>query len=861
MRKDISACAADYMRRLPSKPFSPHTLRTIFGRIIAQASKCIAACLLASAALMAQGASDKDALTLSGRVTDANGAGVVGATVVLRAQEAAGATARTTTTDAAGEFRFDGVRAGNYRVLASNAGFSAAAETASVTPGGARSLEIVLRPGAIVEQVTVTATRAETLTTDTPVPLSVVERAELERRSLSTVGDLFRMLPGTATTGEGAFQVRPRIRGLDSNRVLILVDGERLNNARTSTSNSGIEIGLVEVDQIERVEVARGSGSVLYGTDALAGTINLITRDTPRGESGFRFGGGFDGYFSSNETGRRGSAFITGTGRRFSFRLAQTLDRFAAYHSGAAPTAAGGSSSSDAATEVPNSQSHAGNTSFVGRLFFNDEQMLKTVYERRRGADIGVPAVAGVFTAYFPFSNRDKVSVRYEGQNLLPGLARLAASVYYQKQERNFTNLLVVPPAPGFPGQSTFSETVTDTRTAGYEVQANLLLGQRNVLTVGTSYFRDRNEDERFIERFTPNFRTVPPSLTRTEDRSRSVPDATFGDVAFFAQDEYEVNARLRFVGGVRVDRFDIGSERTAQFVLPPFFSTSQIEDLGLSGLDAGLNVKETAVSGDFGAVVKATGALSFRARVGRSFREPNLFERFFTDFGSVGGFVVGNPRLEPETGVNFDTGFNVRTRRTAFTFTYFNNTYRNFLASDIALDRNGAPITVRTTPTGTPIQVFQTVNFGRTRIQGVEAEFDTSFSLARAVFTPFGNLTYLRGEDLERDQPLNFITPLKVVAGLRAQDERDRLFGEYRARVVTGQDRLTSTFITQNGGTEPGFAVSDVRGGYNFRRERYRFAVNVGIENLFNRFYSEQFVLAPTRGRSLVFGTSLRFY
>ncbi|MFN2513940.1 MAG: TonB-dependent receptor plug domain-containing protein [Pyrinomonadaceae bacterium] len=89
----------------------------------------------------------------------------------------------------------------------------------------------------------------------------------------NTIGDLFRDLPGVSTANEGPFQVRPRIRGLESNRVLVLVDGERLNNARISTANSGIEVGLMDVDQVERVEVARGSGSVLYGTDALAGTI------------------------------------------------------------------------------------------------------------------------------------------------------------------------------------------------------------------------------------------------------------------------------------------------------------------------------------------------------------------------------------------------------------------------------------------------------------------------------------------------------------------------------------------------------------------------------------------------------------
>lgn len=803
-----------------------------------------------------------DAGSLSGRVLDSAGAGIVGAAVVLRPQAGIAAATRTTTTNNAGEFRFDDARAGDYRLAVSNRGFSSTSETVSFKPGVTPSIEIVLAPGVISEQVTVTATRAETLTTDTPVPISIIERAELERRNLSTIGDLFRTLPGAATTGEGAFQVRPRLRGLDSNRVLILVDGERLNNTRTSTSNSGIEIGLVDVDQIERVEVARGSGSVLYGTDALAGAINLITRDTPRGEGGFRLGGGFDGFFSSNESGRRGTAYVTGASRRFSFRLGQTLDRFAAYHSGAVPTAGGGSDASDRATEVLNSQSHASSTSFAGRLFFNDTHSLKTVYERRRGADIGVPATIGVFTAFFPFSNRDKVSARYEAQNLTPAFARLTASTYYQKQERNFTNLLVVPAAPpAFPGQRTFSETVTNTKTFGYDVQTNWVPGARNVLTAGSSFFRDRNEDNRFIERFSPNFMTFPPSLTRSEDRSRSVPDANFANLAFFAQDEYEVNSRLRLLGGVRFDRFRITSERTANFILPPFFTPNQIEDLGLSGLDSGLRVRDTAVSGDVGAVFKATDAVSLRARVGRSFREPNLFEQFFTDFGSVGGFVVGNPNLEPETGINFDTGVSVRTRRAAFAVTYFNNTYRNFLSSAIALDRNGAPITVRTSPTSAPIQVFQTINFGRTRIQGVEAEVETSLHLARVVLAPFANFTYWRGSDLENDQPLNFITPVKTVAGLRATDERDRVFGEYRVRIVNRQDRLTPAFLTQNGGAEPGFAASDVRGGYNFRREQYRFSLTVGVENLFNRFYNEQFVFAPARGRTLTIGTSVRFF
>jgi len=61
--------------------------------------------------------------------------------------------------------------------------------------------------------------------------------------------------------------------------------------------------------------------------------------------------------------------------------------------------------------------------------------------------------------------------------------------------------------------------------------------------------------------------------------------------------------------------------------------------------------------------------------------------------------------------------------------------------------------------------------------------------------------------------------------------------------------------------GAEPGFVVSDIRGGYNFRRESYRLSFNAGITNLFNRFYNDQFVFATARGRSFVLGTTWELF
>lgn len=175
--------------------------------------------------------------TISGTVQDSANAAVSGATVVLR--DLKSGAERIVTTDAEGQFSF-GSAGGpeRYAVIVSLRGFGRV--TRQLAAGDA-NIVVTLTPGELSEEVTVTATRTQILTSETAVPVSIVGREEIDRKAVNTISDIFRTLPGTSTVNEGAFQVRPRIRGLDSNRVLILVDGERLNNSRTSTAQSGVE--------------------------------------------------------------------------------------------------------------------------------------------------------------------------------------------------------------------------------------------------------------------------------------------------------------------------------------------------------------------------------------------------------------------------------------------------------------------------------------------------------------------------------------------------------------------------------------------------------------------------------------------
>ncbi len=421
---------------------------------------------------------------ISVRVIDANGAVVQGATATLTGRNLLD---RVVVTNNAGEANFEKLPDGELRLNIKANGFATQSNVISAD-SSERSISLTLIAGPVSETLTVTAERTQVSSMETAKPVTVVGREEVERKAVNSIGDVFRKLPGTSTVNEGAFQVRPRIRGLDSNRVLILVDGERLNNARTSTQQSGVELGLVETSQVESIEVIRGSGSVLYGTDALGGTINIITKDTPaRRENGFRFGATLDTFYSSNERGRRGNLALNGSSKVFAFRLAQSLERFGNYKTGELNGTVIDGVSADG--EVLNSQSHGGNTQATGRFFINDTNTLKFNYERRRASNIGSPTLVGVFNGFFPFSNRDKFGGRYDSANITENLARVSVSGYYQTQDRNFTNILTVPPVlPFFRGQYQFSETVTKTKTAGFDLQTDWTFGTRFNVVAGASF-------------------------------------------------------------------------------------------------------------------------------------------------------------------------------------------------------------------------------------------------------------------------------------------------------------------------------------------------------------------------------------
>ncbi|WP_241764538.1 MULTISPECIES: TonB-dependent receptor domain-containing protein [unclassified Pseudoalteromonas] len=139
-----------------------------------------------------------------------------------------------------------------------------------------------------METMVVTATGYQQKIIDAPASISVILQEELRKQSYTTVVDAVRDLPGVYVTGGGNMQ-DISIRGMDDQYTLYLVDGRPLSAGRsvnTNGSDGGKQIGIPPLAMIERVEVIRGPMSSLYGSEAMGGVINIITRTAPQQWSG-----------------------------------------------------------------------------------------------------------------------------------------------------------------------------------------------------------------------------------------------------------------------------------------------------------------------------------------------------------------------------------------------------------------------------------------------------------------------------------------------------------------------------------------------------------------------------------------------
>ena len=688
------------------------------------------------------------------------------------------------------------------------------------------------RAAVALRSVTVTATRRVTDVHDVPTPVSVLDSAAVRERTPRNAADLLRELPGVDVIGVGPNQFRPSIRGQRGQRILLLEDGMRMNNSRRQ-QDFGELPSLVDVAALERIEVVRGPASVLYGTDAIGGVINLITLAPPSGAGAPAFGGRASYQYGTAGTLTKESLALMGQSGAWAWQVAGTNRRAGNYD---AP--AGTFGNLDFASDVTVLDAGVRDRSLNAHLGWHGAALsafAKAEYYRASDAGFGyVPngALGGdplqKIQIRYPLQEVRKFTVGLAATHLGWGIAdRMDATLYTQGNQRDLTQDIFIPFGPGTPpgaGVSVQSANYTDLQTSGMRLEFSKLLG-RGVLTFGADGFQDHSFN---TDTSTQTVVGFGPPTPRGSNQS-SVPNAILTSLGAFAQASIEVHERATVMVGGRVQQVQSAPTATPGIATP---APGHTDATGVYAVNA---------------LVRLTDRLNLVGSLGSGFRAPNLVERYFNGPTPEGNaYQAAAPGLRPETSVNVDLGLKYRTAR---------------FVGDIALFQNDISDGILPAPRGDTISrrpVYTNVNVGRLQTRG--AEVSALLVLGGGVFVR-GNWSTIKSSNvLNPNSPIGDTFADKL--NFAAQWAVGRTWIEYAVR-HNGAQRDIAVGASPVGSALPAFTVHALRGGIRgWTIGGTRQDLTISINNLTNALYAEAanagfFRPEPRRNVSVALTTS----
>ncbi len=602
----------------------------------------IASALLVSAIYLS---AHSEPATVTGTVTDASGSAVAAATV--RMHQVAGSALLMATCDSAGRFSFREVAPGEYLVDASASGLTMAqSESVTISAGEQKDIPVRLVVSAVKTEVTVTAAGEPQSVDEVSKALDVVDAGDAERRGIFSVGDAIRFVPGlrVSTRGGPGSLTTIQTRGLRVNDTAVLIDGFRFRDPTAIQGDASAYLGDLYLVDASRIEVLRGSGSSLYGTNSMSGTVNVISDsgggpvhgdvDVQGGGLGLfrgvaRVAGGWlnnrlnysagishldvtegvdDAGAARDWSGQAGLSYALTPKIRFGVNVFGNIG-FLQENVSPMPTATAPVTGIIPAIPLTTAQIHLadanqpydpGNATFVPSL-----------------GDPDAGRYSHFVDSLFRFEHEVNSHLSY----------RLAYGIV--QVNRNNTD------GPGGPGyfQPLFNTSQQFVgRVDTVQARVNYSLGAHQLITAGYEFEQEHYRTVSTDQNPDPTQRAY--FRTNAGQRSNAV----------FAQDE------LRFLDG-RLELLFSGRFTQANLNQPTF--------VGGSSAYPNLPSPPSAYTGDASIAyfLKSTST-KVRAHAGNSFRLPSLYERFGTNLFDGVEYVYGDPRLSPERAVSLDFGF-----------------------------------------------------------------------------------------------------------------------------------------------------------------------------------------------------------
>ncbi|RYY19904.1 MAG: TonB-dependent receptor, partial [Cytophagaceae bacterium] len=750
----------------------------------------------------------RPAAAVTGRLTDAKtGETLPGVSIVFPDLK------QGTATDAEGRFSFANLPRGRFTVQITALGYNTISR--AVDTGSGQPLDFQLSPAATeIGQVVVTGVSQATELRRSPVPTTVIDRTRLNQTSATNVIDAIAHTPGISQITTGAAISKPVVRGLGYNRVVVLNNGAKQEGQQWGDEHS------IELDEfsIDRAEIIKGPGSLLYGSDAMAGVINFLAPDpiaegrvTGQATANYQTNNRQQGYSLQNAGNINGFNWLVRGTRKVAGDYRNRYDG-RVFNSGFNEWDANGYVGLNKSWGY----SHLTFSTFNQNLGLIEGGRDSLSGRFLRDVAVGGQVESAVvndngsgYTLQVPRQRINHLRLGTDNSFIIGQQGgRLALQVNYQQNlRREFGNALA----------SDTPDLYFQLRTVDYALRYFLPEFSGWNLAVGTSglHQQNRNLGSEFLI----------PAYNLSEGGGFGVVKKALGN--------------LSLSGGLR---YDVRRIRAQELYLN---ADEQPVPAGTAGAETkfpGFVSTFHNYSGSLGAAYNLSDRLTVKANISRGFRAPNIAE-----LGSNGvhegtiRYEVGNPSLKAETSLQLDAGVSYSSDHVRFSVDAFENSIDGYIFSRRVLNRAGTDSLVSTGP---DIGLFQYVQ-GRARLLGGEAtldfhphpldwlHFENSFSLVRArqlgVPEDQQYLPFIPADRLQSELRGNFRRQGKRLTNVYARFQLEQMFAQNRYFAAFDTETATPAYTLFNAGA--GTDVADSKG-------RTLFSVFVTANNLFDVAY-----------------------
>ena len=688
-----------------------------------------------------------------------------------------------------------------------------------------------------LKDVTVTSTRTERNVNEVPNTVTVYTAEEIQKSQAQDIADLIRYEPNVSVRGESQRRFGNSsysIRGIDGNRVMILIDGVRVADEFSfgSSQLNGAGRDTVDLDTLKRVEILRGAASSVYGSDALGGVVAYTTKDpadylklTQRDV----YFGVRSGYASADRSWTNG--FTVAAGRE--------VIQASLYYANRTGHEADNRGSIGGQGQNRTESNPAGyrQDSLLAKLVLKPtaSQQWRLTYDDRTvrtdtnvlSGVTGLPRVTDL--QGHDATSRRRVSLDHEWLQPLAWINALRWNLYGQDTNNlQKTRQLRTNTSAGCSGTVLGVNTcVLDLDTTFRQKIFGGGISLEHLFSWGSSLHRltwggEASQTNTFEQRDGVRINLTTGVVTKT-----LAPDPTFPVHDFptskttlaglYVQDEAALlGGRLQIIGGLRYDSYRLEPQ------YDPVFAANNVAQP--ANLAAARSVSEHAFSPKIGATYKFTNIWSGFANYAHGFRAPSAFETV-TAFSNPGsGYIqIPNGNLKPEKSRGIEIGTRAAFANGNFGATFFDNRYTDFI-NQVDLCPGNALCGV-----GGAASVFQNVNLSSVRIYGVE--FKGDYKVARN-WTVLGALGFADGTDRSRNVPINTVDPVKGVLGVK-WSPAEHWGGQFTGTFVGAKNKVDDR--SNQGFRTPSYEIFDLTGYYNFSKQAQ---LTFGIFNIFNKKY-----------------------